>query len=85
MPTNGELILLAGGILAGTGALDPWLFVPLAIAASVGGAFTGYSWARLVGEKGLQAVAERVGQSRRLARVSARLGRRGRSASPCTG
>ena len=77
MPTNGELILIAGGILVGTGALDPWLFVPLAIAASVGGAFTGYSWARLVGEKGLQAVAERLGQSRRLARVSARLAKAG--------
>lgn len=77
MPTNGELILIAGGILVGTGAVDPWLFVPLAIAASAGGAFVGYSWARLVGESGLQAVAERIGQGRRLARVSARLGRAG--------
>ena len=77
MPTNGELILIAGGILVGTGALDPWLFVPLAIVASVGGAFTGYSWSRLVGEKGLQAVADRLGQSRRLARVSARLEKAG--------
>jgi membrane-associated protein len=77
MPTNGELILIAGGILVGTGALDPWLFVPLAVVASLGGAFTGYSWARLVGEKGLQAVAERLGQSRRLARVSARLAKAG--------
>lgn len=77
MPTNGELILITGGILAGTGALDPGLFVPLAIAAAIGGAFTGYSWAHLVGEKGLQAVAERVGQGRRLARVSERLGKAG--------
>ena len=77
MPTNGELILITGGILVGTGALDPWLFVPLAIVATLGGAFTGYSWARLVGENGLQAVAERVGQSRRLARVSARLAKAG--------
>ena len=65
MPTNGELILIAGGILVGTGALDPWLFVPLAIVACVTGAFTGYSWARLVGEKGLRAAAERLGQGRR--------------------
>jgi membrane protein DedA with SNARE-associated domain/DNA-binding transcriptional ArsR family regulator len=75
MPVNCELILIAGGILVGTGAVDAWVFVPLAIAASAGGAFTGYSWARLVGEKGLQAVAERVGQGPRLARVSARLGK----------
>jgi len=77
MPTNGELILIAGGILVGTGALDPWILVPLAIVAAAGGAFTGYSWARLVGEQGLQAAAERLGQGRRLARVSDRLGRAG--------
>jgi membrane-associated protein len=77
MPTNGELTLIAGGILVGTGAVDPWLFVPLAIVATIGGAFTGYSWARLVGEKGLQAVAERLGQSRRLARLSDRLAKAG--------
>jgi membrane-associated protein len=77
MPTNGELILIAGGILVGAGALDPWLFVPLAMVASVGGAFTGYSWARLIGESGLQSAAERIGQGRRLAKVSARVGRAG--------
>jgi membrane-associated protein len=77
MPTNGELMLIAGGILVGTGAVDAWLFVPLTIVACVGGAFTGYSWARLIGEGGLRAAAERVGQGRRLARVSARLGRAG--------
>src|SRR5262245_44127457 len=77
MPTNGELILIAGGILVGTGALEPRLFVPLAMVASIGGAFTGYSWARLIGEGGLQAAAERIGQGRRLAKVSARLGRAG--------
>ncbi len=77
MPTNGELILIAGGVLVGTGAVDAWLFVPLAIVASVAGAFTGYSWARLVGEKGLRAAAERIGQGRRVARVSGRLGQAG--------
>ena len=77
LPTNGELLLVTGGILVGTGAIDPWLFVPLAIVATVGGAFTGYSWARLVGEKGLQAVAERLGQKHRLARVSAQFGKAG--------
>jgi membrane-associated protein len=75
MPTNGELILITGGILVGTGAIDAWLFVPLAIVATVGGAVTGYSWARLVGEGGLKAAAERIRQGRRLARVSASVAR----------
>jgi membrane protein DedA with SNARE-associated domain/DNA-binding transcriptional ArsR family regulator len=57
--------------------VDGWLFVPLAIVASVAGAFTGYSWARLVGEKGLQAAAKRIGQGNRLARLSAHLARAG--------
>jgi membrane-associated protein len=77
MPTTGELILIAGGILVGAGALEPWLFVPLAAVAAVGGAFAGYSWARLIGEGGLQSVAERIGQGRRLAKLSDRLGRAG--------
>jgi len=77
MPTNGELILIAGGVLVGTGAVEPWLLVPLAIVACVGGAFTGYSWARFIGEGGLRAAAERIGQGRRLARMSARFGRAG--------
>jgi membrane protein DedA with SNARE-associated domain/DNA-binding transcriptional ArsR family regulator len=77
LPVSGELVLIAGGILVGTGAVDPWLFVPLAIVACLGGAFAGFSWARLVGENGLQAAAERLGQGRRLAKLSARLGRAG--------
>jgi membrane-associated protein len=77
MPTNGELILITGGILVGTGAANPSLFVALAIVAAAAGAFTGYSWARLVGEKGLQAVAERLRQGERIARVSARVERAG--------
>src|SRR5919201_3121248 len=77
LPVSAKLVLIAGGILVGTGAVDPWLFVPLAIVACLGGAFAGFSWARLVGENGLQAAAERLGQGRRLARLSDRLGQAG--------
>jgi membrane-associated protein len=77
MPTYGELIILTGGILVGTGAVNPWLFVPLAILAAAAGAFTGYSWARLVGEKGLNAVATRLNQSDRFGRLSTRLAQAG--------
>ena len=74
LPITGELVLITGGILIGAGALDPWLFVPAAVVATLGGALTGYSWARLVGETGLRTAAERLGQSRRLATLSSRLG-----------
>jgi membrane protein DedA with SNARE-associated domain/DNA-binding transcriptional ArsR family regulator len=73
LPTPGELTLVAAGLLIGTGALDPWLFLPLAVASSLAGSLTGYSWARLVGEHGLRNAARRFNQTRRLERVTARL------------
>jgi len=75
MPLNCELVLIASGILIGTGGLDPWLFVPVAMVAAAGGAFTGYSWARLVGEHGLQRVAAKLRLGPHLARLSGQLGR----------
>ena len=77
MPVGGELVIIAGGGLIGTGALDPWLFVPLAIVCCVGGAFTGYSWTRLVGKHGLRAAAERLHQGARLAKITDRFERAG--------
>jgi membrane-associated protein len=75
MPLPGELILVAGGILIATGGLDPWLFPPIAYASSLAGSMTGYSWARLVGERGLRGLAERIHQQDRLDRVTKRLQR----------
>ncbi len=73
LPTPGELTLIVAGLLIATGGLDPWVFVPLAIASCVTGALAGYSWARIVGEHGLTAAAERFHQTKRLSRVTARL------------
>ncbi len=73
LPMPGELTLIVAGLLIGTGGLDPWFFVPLAIASCVAGSLAGYSWARIVGEHGLAAAAERFHQTRRLNRVIARL------------
>jgi membrane protein DedA with SNARE-associated domain/DNA-binding transcriptional ArsR family regulator len=73
LPTPGELTLIAAGLLIATGGLDPWLFLPLAVASCLAGSATGYGWARLVGEHGLRSLAERLHQTRRLERVSARL------------
>ena len=74
----GEVVLMAGGLLIAAGGLDPLVFVPLAIAASLAGAMGGYSWARLVGEQGLTTLARRLRQAENLARVSGRI----RSAGP---
>jgi membrane-associated protein len=74
----GEVVLMAGGLLIAAGGLDPLVFVPLAIAASLAGSMVGYSWARLVGELGLATLARRLRQAENLARVSGRI----RSAGP---
>lgn len=73
LPMPGELAPIVAGLLIGTGGLDPWFFVPLAIASCVAGSLAGYSWARIVGEHGLAAAAERFHQTKRLNRVTARL------------
>lgn len=73
LPAPGELTLIAAGLLTATGGLDPWLFLPFAIASCLAGSLTGYSWARLVGEHGLRTVAAKLHQTKRLDRVSKRL------------
>ncbi|HSP08793.1 MAG TPA: VTT domain-containing protein [Candidatus Dormibacteraeota bacterium] len=73
LPVPGELTLIAAGLLIATGGLDPWLFVPLAMASCLAGSLTGYSWARLVGERGLRAAAAKLHQTKRLDKVTARL------------
>lgn len=69
----GDLILLTAGVLIAGGELSPWLFLPLAIAAAMAGAITGYSWTRLLGSAGLHAVARRLGITRHVDRLSDRL------------
>jgi membrane-associated protein len=69
----GEIVLLAAGLLIAAGGLDPWVFVPLAMVVCVAGSVVGYSWARLVGERGLTSLAQRLHQQRNLERVSKRV------------
>jgi membrane protein DedA with SNARE-associated domain len=73
LPAPGELILISAGLLIAAGGLNPWLFAPLAAASAEAGATAGYSWARLVGEHGLRALADRLRQGERLEKVSSRL------------
>ncbi len=69
----GELTLLAGGLLIAAGGLDPYVFGPLAFASCVAGAVVGFSWARLVGERGLTSLAGRLHQTKALQRVANRV------------
>ncbi len=69
----GEIVLLAAGLLIAAGGLDPYVFIPLAMASCVAGSVVGYSWARLVGERGLISLAQRLHQQRNLERVSRRV------------
>jgi membrane-associated protein len=69
----GELVLLAGGLLIAAGGLNPFIFVPLAMVACAAGSLVGYSWARLVGERGLDSLARRLHQQKNLERVAGRV------------
>jgi membrane-associated protein len=74
----GELTLVVAGLLVAAGGMDPFAFIPCAFASCVAGAALGYSWARLVGEKGLGTLAARLHQGGALERISKRI----RSAGP---
>jgi membrane protein DedA with SNARE-associated domain/DNA-binding transcriptional ArsR family regulator len=69
----GELTLLAAGLLIAAGGLDPVAFIPVALVACVAGSLVGYTWARAVGDHGLQALARRIHQQHALDRVSGRV------------
>jgi membrane-associated protein len=69
----GELVLLVAGLLIASGGLNPYAFIPLSLVACAAGSVVGYSWARVVGERGLQGLARRLRQQRNLGRVEERL------------
>ncbi len=69
----GELTLLVAGLLIASGGLNPFVFIPLALVACIAGSMLGYTWARVVGDRGLQALARRLRQQRNLERVAERL------------
>jgi membrane protein DedA with SNARE-associated domain len=69
----GELVLLAAGLLIATGGLSPYVFVPLALLACTGGALLGFTWAGIVGNHGLEAIARRIHGVRTLQQVRVRV------------
>jgi membrane protein DedA with SNARE-associated domain len=69
----GELTLVVAGLLVAAGGLDLFIFIPCAFVSCVAGSALGYSWARLVGEKGLETLAARLHQGSALERISKRI------------
>lgn len=69
----GDAILIVGGFLIGHGSLSPWIFIPLACLATFGGAMTAYLWARALGQRALEAVADRLHAGKALSRATARV------------
>ncbi|MGA8016302.1 MAG: VTT domain-containing protein [Candidatus Dormiibacterota bacterium] len=55
-----EVLLMLGGLLIASGGVSPVEFPPLAVAALLGGSFTGYSWARAMGPRHLSTIAGRL-------------------------
>jgi membrane-associated protein len=69
----GELTLLAAGLLIAAGGLDPIAVIPVALVACIAGSLVGYTWARAVGGRGLEALARRIHQQHSLETVSRRV------------
>ena len=72
-----EVLLVLAGLLIGTNAIPPWMFVPLAYIALVAGCLTGFGWARRLGSERLRAIAERLRAEKAYDRARARVQRAG--------
>jgi membrane protein DedA with SNARE-associated domain len=68
-----EVLLVLGGLLIGTGAVAPWIFLPMALIAMIAGSLSGFGWARAVGAERLRAVAEKLHAERAYDRATARV------------
>lgn len=73
-----EVLLILAGVLIQAGGLHAWIFFPAAALVMSAGTAAGYSWARIVGERGLESLARRLGAERVHTKVRERL----RSAGP---
>jgi membrane-associated protein len=69
----GDGILMVGGLFIARGSLSPWIFIPMACLAALGGALTARAWAKAVGSRGLTAMARRLHAERALERATTRV------------
>jgi membrane protein DedA with SNARE-associated domain len=68
-----EVLLVLAGLLIGTGAVAPWIFLPMALIAMTAGSLSGFGWARALGAERLRAVAEKLHADRAYDRATARV------------
>lgn len=66
----GDLVIVAGGFLISTGAINPFLLLPGVLIGATGGMLIGFSWSRLLGIGGLRKLAEKVHAEKLLDRVA---------------
>jgi membrane-associated protein len=69
----GDLLLVAGGIIAATGHLSLAVFIAATTLAMCGGGIIGHGWSHAVGRPALGRLAARLGQRERLDGVLRRL------------
>lgn len=69
----GEVVVIAAGVLIASGAVFWPLVVVCVYAAVLGGAASGFAWARAVGPDRLRRLAERIGAGPAFARILDRL------------
>jgi membrane-associated protein len=68
-----EVLLLLTGVLIASDAFSIWVIVPIETVVMAAGMIAGYSWARVLGQSGLRALAERFGAQKAYDRVQARV------------
>ncbi len=68
-----EVLLVLAGLLIGTGAVSPWIFLPMALIVMVAGSLSGFGWARALGAERLRAVAEKLHAERAYDRATRRV------------
>lgn len=66
----GDALLIAAGILIANGSMSPWIFLPAAFIAVLGGAVAAYTWSRTIGAAAVSTVAQRLRADKALARAS---------------
>lgn len=70
---SGDVLLVLAGVLIVNGSISPWAFFPPAFVAEVAGVMTAHLWSRTIGQRGLEALADRVRARKALDRASVRL------------
>ena len=70
---SGDVLLVLAGVLIVNGSISPWEFFPPAFAAELAGVMTAHFWSRTIGQRALEALADKVRARKALDRTAARL------------